>query len=657
VEERQLKILVIDDSPENIVVLRAMMSYAFPTAKVLKALNGKNGLTIAAKEDPDVVLLDMIMPEMDGFKVCRQLKANPLLADIPVVFVTESRSEREHRILALECGGDGFLSKPIDEYELISQIRAMVKIKEANVQKRIERERMSLLTLVKEQTAALKESQVLTIKRLKSLEQENEARKKSERVLVAAQKLANLGSYEYDAVTGRTVFSEEALTIFGVKSEDALNSSEKLLKLVHRDDCEYVVDNIQKLINKHVAVNFSFRTVFFHGEERLLNARMIPRFDENKNYVGNFGTIQDITRIRKTEDDIRYLSYHDHLTGLFNRRFYEEVLTKLDREENLPLTLVMGDVNGLKMVNDSFGHEVGDELIRKASEVIKNGCRDSDVVARLGGDEFVIILPQTDAETAAKIISRMESQASEEKINGLKLSIAFGTKTKIKEEESIKKILETAEDEMYRNKLFESAKNRNRTIDLIMNTLYEKSNGEMVHSNRVGLICEKIGLKMQLDKNEIKQIRTAGLFHDIGKMGIDAKILNKPGSLCDDEWKEIRRHPEIGYRILSSFSKFSDTATYILEHHERWDGGGYPKGLKGEEISLQSRIVAVADSFDAMTSDRVYRKALPQEEALAEIERCAGTHFDPTVARLLIEIIILERTQKQIILSAGRSQI
>ncbi|MEA4805717.1 HD-GYP domain-containing protein, partial [Acetobacterium wieringae] len=141
------------------------------------------------------------------------------------------------------------------------------------------------------------------------------------------------------------------------------------------------------------------------------------------------------------------------------------------------------------------------------------------------------------------------------------------------------------------------------------------------------------------DQDEINQIRTAGLIHDIGKMGIDEKILNKTGALSDEEWQEIKRHPEIGYRILSSANEFSEMANCILEHHERWDGHGYPKGLKGEEISLQGRIVAVADSFDAMTSDRAYRKALAYDEAITEIKRCAGTHFDPLVAKMLVEVV------------------
>lgn len=636
-ETRQLKILVIDDNQDNVIVLKAMIRDVFSDATVLMAFTGRTGFEMAVSEDPDIILMDIIMPEMDGFEVCRQLKASPDLADIPVVFVTAARGDREHRILALECGGEGFISKPIDEQELLSQLRAMAKIRWANLQKRNEKERLN--NRVRKQNVALKAAHARTLKLLKSLEKENEARKKSEKALVEAQKLAHLGSYEFDFKNDKINCSEEVLNIFGVASVDELNTKEQFLRFAQPEEIPVILENINKVMVEKSTADFIFRIFRQDGEERIINMRMIPQFDEEKNHIGNFGTVQDITRIRKTEEEIRYLSYHDYLTGLFNRRFYEEVLIKLDTEDNYPLTLVMADVNGLKMINDSFGHAVGDELLQKASNVIKNGCRENDVIARLGGDEFVIILTKTDAETAALIIKRLEVLAAREKIRGLKLSIAFGSRTKTRKEENIQQILKNAEDDMYRHKLYESASMRSKTIELIMNTLYEKSNREMMHSSRVGHICEKIGLRMKLDQDEINQIRTAGLIHDIGKMGIDEKILNKTGALSDEEWQEIKRHPEIGYRILSSVNEFSEMANCILEHHERWDGHGYPKGLKGEEISLQGRIVAVADSFDAMTSDRAYRKALAYDEAITEIKRCAGTHFDPLVAKMLVEVV------------------
>ncbi|AFA47382.1 HD domain-containing protein [Acetobacterium woodii] len=639
--KRQQSVLVIDDNRDNVIVLKALINDMFPEIKVLMALSGKKGFEIALAKDPDIIFLDIIMPDMDGFEVCRKLKSHPDLVDIPVVFVTAARGDKENRMLALECGAEGFLSKPIDDYELITQIKAMEKIKIANVQKRNEKKRLDML--VKEQTNKLKIAHVQTLELLKSLEKENEARKKSEQALVEAHKLAHLGSYEFDLKSSELSCSDEALNILGVTLKEQVRTIAQLTKLVHPQDVTYLLENINQLDKENSTRDFIFRIIRPDNEERTINVRMMPKFDEATNRIGNFGTVQDITRIRKTEEAIRYLSYHDHLTGLFNRRFYEKVLVKLDKKENYPLTLVMADVNGLKMINDSFGHAVGDELLQKASNVIKKGCRENDIIARLGGDEFVIILIKTDVEAAAHFIKRLETMAAQEKIHGLKLSIAFGSRTKIRAEEDIQRVLKNAEDEMYRHKLYESASMRSKTIELIMNTLYEKSNREMRHSNRVSQICEKIGQKMDLQKNEINQIRTAGLIHDIGKMGIDEQILNKPGSLSDEEWKEIQRHPEIGYRILSSVNEFSEMATCILEHHERWDGRGYPKGLKGEEISIQGRIVAVADSFDAMTSDRTYRKGLAQEEAIAEINRCSGTHFDPQIAKMLVDVVHSER--------------
>lgn len=174
-----------------------------------------------------------------------------------------------------------------------------------------------------------------------------------------------------------------------------------------------------------------------------------------------------------------------------------------------------------------------------------------------------------------------------------------------------------------------------------MNTLYEKSNREMLHSKRVSALCEAIASEMNLSNDAINQIVAAGLLHDIGKIGIAEQILNKEGPLNFEEWQEIQKHPEIGYRILNSASEFSEIARYVLEHHEHWDGKGYPRKVKQEDISLQARIIGVADAYDAMTSDRSYRKGLTKKQAIQELRRCAGTQFDPIITTLFIEKVLL----------------
>jgi diguanylate cyclase (GGDEF)-like protein/PAS domain S-box-containing protein/putative nucleotidyltransferase with HDIG domain len=352
------------------------------------------------------------------------------------------------------------------------------------------------------------------------------------------------------------------------------------------------------------------------------------------------GFAKDITYQKKVEEQLLHISYHDQLTGLGNRRFYEEELKRLDTKINLPLTFVMGDVNGLKLINDSFGHTMGDQLLKKVAEVIKTGCRADDMIARVGGDEFIIVLPKTDALEAEQIIQRMKELSFKEKVCGMDISISFGYATKSSEEEDIQEIFVHAEDLMYRHKRAESTGNRSKTIDLVLNTLYKKSGREQLHSIQVSEICAAIASKMGFSKNDVNQIKIAGLMHDIGKIEIDEKILNKPEKLSKDEWERMQRHPEIGYRILNSINGFSAVADAVLEHQERWDGKGYPRGLKGEEISLHARIIAVADSYDAMTTHRTFGKALSEEDAINEMKRCSGTQFDPAIAQILIEMVL-----------------
>ncbi|MDH8678712.1 diguanylate cyclase [Fusibacter bizertensis] len=346
--------------------------------------------------------------------------------------------------------------------------------------------------------------------------------------------------------------------------------------------------------------------------------------------------ISDIDDRIKREEQINYLSYHDQLTGLYNRRFYEEELKRLNTDRNLPLTIVMGDLNGLKLINDSFGHIVGDEILKRAAESINQGCRIDDIIARIGGDEFIIILPNTDEIDAEHVIARINEFSSKCKVQELALSISFGFSTKISMEQTIEDIFRIAEDNMYRHKLYESASIKNKMVSLIMNTLYEKNPREQLHSKRVSAICETIAHSMNFSSDNIALIKIAGLMHDIGKIGINEKVLNSTEKLSDDEWKEIQRHPEVSYRILNSCNEFSEIANFALEHHERWDGRGYPKGLKGEKISVQARIIAIADSFDAMTSERTYKDVLSYKDAIQEIKDNAGTQFDPTIALLFV---------------------
>ncbi|MDP4159756.1 MAG: diguanylate cyclase [Bacillota bacterium] len=350
--------------------------------------------------------------------------------------------------------------------------------------------------------------------------------------------------------------------------------------------------------------------------------------------------LRDVSERKQLEKKLEYLSYNDVLTGLYNRRFFEEELKRLDVPRNFPLTIVMADVNGLKLVNDSFGHTMGDELLQKVGSTIAKGCRSDDIIARLGGDEFVILLPKTSAIETEQVVKRIKVHAQKEQVGSVELSVSFGWETKHNAEENILEIFKKAEDRMYKKKLFESPSMRGKTINAIIGTLHEKNKREEQHSYRVSGLCKSLGEALGLQEGDIEELKTVGLLHDIGKIAIEETTLNKQGKLTEDEWEEIKRHPEIGYRILSAVNEMSEIAEYVLCHHEKWNGMGYPKGLKGETIPLQARIIAIADAYDAMTSERSYRSALPEVIALEELRKNAGIQFDPEILSVFIKTVL-----------------
>ena len=352
------------------------------------------------------------------------------------------------------------------------------------------------------------------------------------------------------------------------------------------------------------------------------------------------GLLRDVSEHKQLEKELEYLSYNDVLTGLYNRRFFEEELKRLDAAGNLPLTIVMADVNGLKLINDSFGHTMGDKLLQKVGSTLAKGCRSGDIIARLGGDEFVILLPKTGNKETEQVVKRIKGYSKLEKVSPIELSISFGWETKHDPQENILEIFKKAEDRMYKKKLFESPSMRGKTIKAIISTLHEKNKREEQHSYRVSGLCKTIGKALGLPEGDIEELETVGLLHDIGKIAIEETTLNKPGKLTEDEWEEIKRHPEIGYRILSTVNDMSEIAEYVLCHHEKWNGMGYPKGLKGEAIPLQARIIAIADAYDAMTSERSYRSALPEETALEELQKNAGIQFDLEILKVFVEAVL-----------------
>jgi len=383
--------------------------------------------------------------------------------------------------------------------------------------------------------------------------------------------------------------------------------------------------------------------IYPDGRSIITETLKMPYYNAAGDVIGLIGVSRDITDRKKKEDEIQYLNIHDVMTGLFSRAYFDGELYRADEAMELPYSVILGDINALKLTNDLFGHNEGDRLIVESAKLLQLCCP-TGIVARTGGDEFSILLPKTGEEETKEIVARINKAFQEHE--GLRegrkyfTSISLGYATKRETDESVVRLLKTAEENMYRRKLLEHQSIRSSLLSTIKAMLFSKSNETMEHAERMVSLAKRLGREVSLDEADQDSLELMATLHDIGKIGISNTTLSKPDRLSESEWAEIKRHPEIGYRIASTIPELQKISEYILCHHERWDGTGYPQGIAGDEIPFISRLTAVIDAFDAMTEDRSYHKALKKEEAAAEIIRNAGTQFDPDVARVFIEKVL-----------------
>ncbi|KUO52925.1 MAG: hypothetical protein APF76_02040 [Desulfitibacter sp. BRH_c19] len=384
----------------------------------------------------------------------------------------------------------------------------------------------------------------------------------------------------------------------------------------------------------------SLETIRYSKAGRPINVQIkgVPVTIENE-VVGVYGIYDDITERKLHEERLKYLGMHDVLTTLYNRNYFEETLRRIDTERQLPISIIIGDVNGLKLVNDAFGHNEGDKLLKRIAKVFKKICRAEDIVCRLGGDEFAFIFPKTDEYVAEEICNRIKDECHRAGGEPIPLSVAFGVATKKLNTDNMLDTLKEAEERMYRNKLLESKSSRSSIILSLQKTLSEKTHETDQHCQRLKEHAVTIGKAIGLTVSELDELVLLTTLHDVGKVAIPEHILQKPGPLDDEEWEIMKKHTEIGHRIAQAAPELVPIADKILYHHERWDGTGYPHGLRETQIPLASRILAIVDAFDVMTKGRPYKRTLTLNEALIELEECVGTQFDPDLVEVFIKSI------------------
>ena len=357
-------------------------------------------------------------------------------------------------------------------------------------------------------------------------------------------------------------------------------------------------------------------------------------------FASSLGDIAAIAlRNSRNFEAVQYLSFHDQLTGLYNRHFLENEMKRLDTERQLPISIIMADLNGLKLVNDTFGHEVGDEMLEHTAEILRDSCRREDIIARWGGDEFTILLPQTTRENTNIICNRINEKCKETYIKDIPLSLALGSAIKNSTEKALAETITEAEEDMYKQKIAKRQRITSAVLNTLLQNLEAKSFETEAHYSSMQAVAQKIGKKIGLSESELNRLEKLIQMHDIGKTNISEEILTKKGSLTAEEWEVMKKHPETGFRIARATEEFALVAEEILSHHERWDGTGYPNGLKEEEIPLLARITAVADAYEVMANGRPYKEPMTKEEIDKEFKRCAGIHFDPELVDVFLKIL------------------
>jgi diguanylate cyclase (GGDEF)-like protein len=366
----------------------------------------------------------------------------------------------------------------------------------------------------------------------------------------------------------------------------------------------------------------------------------------------------DITDIKKREqllinydsDNIVYylkdrkkMLYRDKLTGLYNKAYFEEEMARLDTKRQLPISLIMGDINGLKLINDAFGHSMGDRALKKAAELMTDSFRDEDIISRIGGDEFVILLPMTTEKTALEIVERVKRKCENNPLEYIKINISFGVATKTSVDEDINKVYKKAENRMYFNKLKESKEAKLSIIEFLKKRLEKITYETKSHYDRLKELTLMMAQALNLSEAEKEELRLLCEFHDIGKIGISKNILQKEDKLNSEEWEDIKRHSEIGYYIAKEFKTAAPVDELILVHHERWDGKGYPGLLRNDEIPLVARIFALADAYDMMVNDRPFQTKMTKKAALKEIQEQSGSQFDPELVEIFVALMENEK--------------
>ena len=596
------RLLLVDDNKVNVELLQSIL--APEGYEIITAKRGREALERVRTHPPDLVLLDIMMPDMDGYQVLKALQSREATREIPVIFIT-ALNTMEDRIKGLKLGARDFIIKPYSKEEVLVRVRNCFGLIEA-----------------REELKKTVESQRLLLDHIDPM----------------------VWYLEDDKTLGKV--NQSFAQFFHRRKKDLENSP--LEELLNNEEYALVLKSNRRVFHRKDKIESKHEITNGQGIKRLLAVTKTPKVSAGGQVEYVICSAEDITERNKKAQRMKHLTFHDPLTDLYNRTFYEEELRRLDVARNLPLSVITIDVNGLKLANDIFGHHVGDQLLVKAGEVLKEATRQEDITARWGGDEFVVLLPGTTEKDAGKIAERIKELAKNQSVGLTPLSLATGVATKERVGRKAGEVIKQAEDRMYRNKTDVKDDEDNMMLQRFILKFYGAEYRDMQHSPELMVTGKRMGAALNLEEKEQRRLEMLIKYHDIGKLSLPKEILNKNEPLKEEEWEQYKNHVEIGYRIANSFRAIGAIAEEILHHHERFDGEGFPGKLQGKEIPYLARVMAVLDFYDGLRcslyyplgKDRYYKEELSPKKAAEELEKRSGTHFDPEIVRVFIESVL-----------------
>lgn len=464
--------------------------------------------------------------------------------------------------------------------------------------------------------------------------------KKNDERLHLLMESTNDGYFDYDVNSGQIYISATWTSHLGYDLPQNAIEYTKAINYIYEDD----KDELRHIIQEYKAnsINDSF-----YAEVRAYKA---PRgyiwilirgkavdFDKQGNAIRWIGSLSDISHRKNIEEENRYLLQTDPVTKLKNRAFMEDIFKELEKSKNYNFCILMADVNGLKLINDAFGHNEGDRLLSTVGKIFCLCCKDTDIPVRWGGDEFLILIKDS-VNYAESLLNKIKEEFNKIDSFPLKITAAMGCSKFRTDDSNIDQVINRAEEKMYRNKLLESRSMRSGVIASFEQTLNEKQIETHEHTVRIKDLCLKIARKLDMRMEDMDELALLGLLHDVGKISIPDHILLNTLEPTEEEWEQIRLHPESGYRIARAITEIAHIADGILYHHENYDGTGYPTGIAGEEIPLNSRILAVVHAYDIMIYGAIYKKPMNRHVIKEELINNCGKQFDPQIVKILLEI-------------------